>query len=87
MKIKIGENHRVITDSLNFILQEEIETEKGKNKGKKVWRNISYHSNFKQAIESYVDRGLKLSNAEGVEEILNKLEQLEKDIQNLEVGK
>lgn len=85
MQIKIGGNHRIITDSLNHILQEESAIEKGENKGKKVWRNISYHSNFKQAIESYVDRGLKLSDAEGVREILNKLEQLEKDIQNLEV--
>lgn len=61
MQIKIGENHRVITDPLN------------------------YHSNFKQAIESYVGKGLKLSDAKGVEGILNKLEQLEEDIQNLEV--
>lgn len=85
MQIKIGENHRVITDPLNYILQEKYIAKKGKNKGNEVWKNISYHSNFKQAIESYVGKGLKLSDAKGVEGILNKLEQLEEDIQNLEV--
>lgn len=85
MQIKIGENHRVITDPYNYILQEENTIEKGDNKGERVWRNVGYYSNFRQAIESYINKELKLSDAEGIEEVLNKLEQLEEDIQNLEV--
>ena len=85
MQIKIGENHRVITDPLNYILQEKYIAKEGKNRGNEVWKNISYHSNLKQAIESYVGKGLKLSDAKGVEEILNKLEQIEEDIKSIGV--
>ncbi len=84
MQIKIGKNHRVATDPYNYILQEESTIEKGDNKGERVWRNVGYHSNLRQAIQSYVSRSLKLSNANGIEEVLNKLDQLERDIELLE---
>jgi len=65
----LDEDYRITSDVYNWTLQKKHTAEKGYNKGEVVWSNISYHASIKQAVESYLERSLRLSDANSLQEL------------------
>lgn len=75
--MKINEKYKLeSTDLMNVTLFEKYTGEEGKNKGKELWKPISYHPNFEAAFKSLVDREILSTGLESFEEIEKKIVEL-----------
>ena len=81
MEIKINDKYRIISDTDNIILQENMVVQKeGNTKGKQYWKNIGYFawldSAYKHCLKNEIMSKEELS---GVKEIIDCLERLHSD--------
>ena len=81
MILKLDDQYRVVSDRHNFILQERTSAEqargrmKGKAEGGK-WRDIGYWKQLDQLLRAYTRQKLRCSAAQGTQEILTFLAQI-----------
>ena len=54
--MNLDNNHRLISDDYNFILQRRIPPTKKRTSKSKEWQNIGYWKDLSQALESYSRR-------------------------------
>ncbi len=54
--MNLDNNHRLISDDYNFILQRRIPPTKKRKERSKEWQNIGYWKDLSQALESYSRR-------------------------------
>ncbi len=65
MILKLDDNHRIVTDERNFILQKKTNPKKNPRKGKKAktandqWKNIGYWQDLSQLLASYTRQVLR----------------------------
>ena len=53
MKIKIDDKHQIISDPMQYILQEKKIVKEGDNKGDEYWVTLGYHGTIEGALKSY----------------------------------
>jgi len=65
MILQLDDNHRIVTDERNFILQRKTDPEKNPRKNRKdkeagdQWRNIGYWKDLSQLLASYTRQVLR----------------------------
>ena len=65
MILKLDDNHQIVTDERNFILQKKTNPKKNPRKGKKAtkttdpWKNIGFWQDLSQLLTSYTRGVLK----------------------------
>ena len=75
--MKINEKYKMeSTDLLNVTLFEKYIGKEGKNKGKEIWKPISYHKNFEAAFKYLVDREILSTGLKSFEDIEKKIIEL-----------
>ena len=85
--MKISEKYKLeSTDLMNVTLFEKYIGKEGKNKGKPLWKPVSYHPNFEYAFRYLVDREILSTGLQSFEEIEKKiieLKEFKKEVFNL----
>lgn len=75
--MKINEKYKIkSTDLMNVTLFKKYIGKEGKNKGKELWKAISYHPNFEAAFRYLVDREILSTGLESFEAIEKKIIEL-----------
>lgn len=78
MIIEVGEDYRVTTDPLNWIVEERhVATAKSKTPGTVTWKPVAYCSSLYRAIEVLFAREVRRVDAEGLVAVLDAIEALE----------
>lgn len=66
-KIQINDTWRIQSDSYQWMLQKKGSIIKGK--GEHQWVSETFHHSIEGALKDYVERRVRLSDAEGIAEI------------------
>lgn len=83
MKIAVGK-YTLRSDRYAMWIDEEVEVQKGKNKGeKRVQRIAGYSSDFKSLLSSFTRHKVVDNDAETVEELLSVLSDIMDDIEEV----
>lgn len=87
--MKINENYKVLGSHLNFELWErKIVTKDIHGKPvepKERWKCIEFHANLGQVLKSLVKRELQGTGMTNFRTVVEKVEQLEKDIEKFQI--
>ena len=84
MELLVGENLKITSDRLNYIIEQRKVRTEGDNIGDEYWVNAGYYSQFDETIFKHlVNLGLRTSDLKGVREILDYLAEIRKDILKL----
>lgn len=88
MKIQINEDYKIETDALNIILMKKrvIQKENSINFGQEHYTIIGYYSNLKSALMEMVKLGIMDSDLVGVNQVIDKLNKIEKMLDNATRG-
>ena len=89
MKLNIGENFRVYTDSYNWVLEQKsiVPAEKSKTgEAYEAWSTAGYFGNPHQLIVNVLERDLKESECKSIKELKQHLESAEKRLK-IEISK
>lgn len=86
MNIQLDENYKIISDPLNYILQEKRIAEKGKNEGKEIWVNAGYHGTLQSALKGYIRKNIQNSDIDTVEGLIDRMNKLEETVKQVEVN-
>ena len=81
--IRLGENHRITSDSMNYILQERKEVLEGKTRGEEYFINLGYYSTISSLLESYMELCIRNSEAKSMKEILDLVKKIREEIRDL----
>lgn len=73
MELKIGENYRITTDSLNFILEKQVEVKPKDKPARMEWKQIGYYGNVAHIIDRVLNEELKANDITTVTDIGRKL--------------
>ena len=85
---KLDNEYRVVSDRHNFILQERTSAErargrmKGRAKGGR-WKDLGYWKQLDQVLREYTHQKLRTSSADGIEEVLSILAQVNAKIEGI----
>jgi len=79
----IDEDYKLVSDQYNWTLQKRRVIQSGENAGREDWDNISYHASIKQALVSYLERSLRMSDAESLKELQDISKSCEAKIEKL----
>lgn len=75
--MKINEKYKMeSTDLLNVTIFEKYIGKEGKNKGKPLWKPVSYHPSFEAAFKYIVNREILTTGLESFEAIEKKILEL-----------
>lgn len=80
MTITVNEEYRIVTDEYNFMLQQKKVRKKGKNAGNEIWVTVGYYPSIEYAYEALIRRGLLKEDLEGVQQVIDYLEKIHKEI-------
>ena len=91
--IKFGENYRIETlDELNVVVKKfspSKETINPRTREKVVskerWDTISYHANVNQAIKSIANKEINVVVDDGIQAVIDKVNELESIIDKIEI--
>jgi len=79
----IDEDYKLVSDQYNWTLQKRRVIQKGERAGEEDWDNISYHASIKQALTSYLERSLRMSEAESLKDLQDISNSCEEKIEKL----
>ena len=80
MELKINDNYKITTDSMNYIMNEKQVVKSGKKKGQVKWKSIGYYSSLESLFNNYFDVRLMKSNANGLSEVLKVCKEIKEEI-------
>ena len=80
MELKINDNYKITTDSMNYIMNEKQVVKSGKKKGQVKWKSIGYYSSLESLFNNYFDVRLMKSNANGLSEVLEVCKEIKEEI-------
>lgn len=86
MNIKIDENYSLKSDPRNVILVENKIVQEGKDKGSVRETPISYHATVQCALKDYLRIKTNLSEATTIQELLQDIKKIEKNIEKVLKG-
>jgi hypothetical protein len=79
----IDNDYKLVSDQYNWTLQKRRVIQKGDRTGEEDWDNISYHASIKQALSSYLERSLRMSDAESLKALQDISNSCEEKIEKL----
>ena len=86
MKLKIDNKYQIVSDSMQYILQEQKETVEGKNKGDKYVVNVGYYGKICKALQAYKELEIRNSDVNTVVELMELLKRLDNKIEDFLLG-
>lgn len=71
MKIKIGEDWLITSDSMNVILNQRYEKQNKEKQpsGEHDWKSVGFYKNLEHACIALIDKGIQAADAENLAEI------------------
>ena len=89
MILQLDDKFRVVSDRHNFILQEKTSAEKARGRMKNrakggKWRDIGYWKQLDQLLRAYTRQKLRCSAAQGTQDVLTILAQINVKIDLIE---
>jgi len=85
LELLVGENLKITSDRLNYVIEQRKVRTEGENIGEEYWVNAGYYSQFDETIFKHlINLGLRTSDLKGVKEILDYLTEIRKDILKLD---
>jgi hypothetical protein len=76
--LNVNDKYKIESDELNVTLYEKYISEKGKNKGKELWKPVSYHGNVEMALKSLVDKEINGTGLKDIQAVVTKVQELKK---------
>lgn len=86
VNIKLDKNHRITSDSRQYILEERVVVSTGKNIGDEYYKPLGYYSDLCMVLKDYRDMGLRNSNCESIPELLELIKISDKKIDEILKG-
>lgn len=83
MKLKIDDNYQIVSDSMQYILQEVKVTKEGENIGTEYIDNIGYYGKIVQALKGYKELKIRKSDVTSIDELMALICKLDKKIEDL----
>lgn len=86
MKLPIDNNYRIVSGSAcrNYILQErKVRGENSKNPGEEYWIDQKFTGTLDQAIKNYRNEVIINSEADGLEDIIELLEDMDTKLEKI----
>lgn len=83
MILKINDDYRITTDSMNIMLEKKkvIENNTKTHKiGDVVWNIIGYYSEFEHAYNAAIKHGILTSDLKGLRAIINKIDIITQEV-------
>lgn len=79
MDIRLGERHILHSDSFQFWLSVEVQSESGKTYER---RCTGYHKDFRGAVEDFIDRKVKGSDSVKIKALAQEVEDLKTEVRS-----
>ena len=86
MELKIEQDYKITSDSLQYILQERKVVIEGDKKGKEYWVNVGYYGKIYQALRSYKELQIRNSSVTTARELMDLIKKLDEKIETLLLG-
>ncbi len=86
MKLKIDDNYQIVSDSMQYILQEVKVTKEGENIGTEYIDNIGYYGKIVQALKDYKELKIRKSDVTSIDALMALIYKLDKKIDELLKG-
>lgn len=86
MILKIEDDYQIVSDSMQYILQERKVVGEGDNKGNEYWTNEGYYGKIYQALKGYKELQIRNSSVTTVGELMDLIRKLDKKIEALLLG-
>lgn len=83
MKIQIDDNYQIVSDSMQYILQETKEVMEGENKGLPYVTNVGYYGKIYSVLRSYKELQIRNSNVTTIKELMDLIKSLDEKIEAL----
>lgn len=86
MKLIIDDNYQIVSDPMQYILQEKkiIKESKEENKvGTEYYDNIGYYGKIVQALKGYKELEIRKSDVTSIDELMALIYKLDKKIDDL----
>lgn len=80
MDIKVNNKYAITSDERNIILNTIHVAESGKRAGKVYYKAISYHGTLKQALAALREHGIKSSDAQSLESLIEDVAKINQEI-------
>ena len=81
MKIKVDSKYQIISDPVQYILQEKKIAREGDKKGDEYWVNVGYHGAITSALKSYKELQIRNSEVTTVDELFKLIKKLDQKIE------
>jgi hypothetical protein len=76
----IGENYSVVSDELEYIVQEKYVPQSGKRQGEIIWMSRAYFKELREVINWIVEKEIKGTGFEDLVTVNQKIEELKRDL-------
>jgi hypothetical protein len=83
--IKIGDDYAIGSNSLNVILFEKHTGQRGKSKGKELWRERAYFSTPQNALDYLVELKIRKTDLKDLKTVCEKIDEIHTLITNLDI--
>ena len=83
MELKIDDNFKISSDSMQYILQQRKIVAEGDRKGKEYYTNLGYYGKIYHALQDYKELQIRNSNVTTVEELMELIKNLNIKIETL----
>jgi hypothetical protein len=83
MKIHIEDDYYLTSDANNIIVSKISRYLTGEKKGQDNVKSISYHSNVEAALKSFFKMKLRLSDAQSLQDVINKIAEFDAKIDEM----
>lgn len=83
MKLEIDDDYQIVSDSLQYILQEKkvIKQSKDESKiGTEYYENVGYHGKIHSALKAYKELSIRNSEVTTITELMEFVKNLDKKI-------
>lgn len=87
--IRIDEDYKITSDEYQYILQEKKVKKNSKDKeniGETYWVSRGYHGSIESALKGYKKVKIHHSDIKNIEQLLNKIEEIDKKIESVLKG-
>ena len=87
MQIIIDANHKITSDSRQYLLQEIKTVLNGDKKGEVYESTLGYYSTISNTLKAYRELQIRSSNVTTIDELLEFIKQLDSKLDKLEIIK
>jgi len=82
-RVELFDNYVITTDSRQYILAQPVVRANGKHAGVEVMSDPRYFSSLKHVLKHFIETELRKSNVKTLKEVIERIEQLEKKVDEI----